>query len=382
MFGSHLHRKMSLFSPSPPPSHKRLIKTALHQAVLDCRLHQVRLLVSKHGANVNCKDLNGRTPLMLACLIEAEYGIKMAKILIKAGALLNLRDGLGRTALTYACMNGREFIVRKILSEDMVNINEPDNDGNTPLHHAASSGKPQITEFLVESFVKFGLDIDTRNNLGYTGLLVACKNGFAVSAYYILERGKSSPTLRDNEFFYNASDWLQRSMDLSITRTYLQQQPSLMSFGGFTREMTMYSRPTTPICRHVKARPNILSMSAGNVRLPMLFTDSMAANERGETFLHGKNARQLVFNFIQKTESKQRPESSKTGSRHRMHPPSTAKLRSFANRNTSNNIPDIVTIFRAYCDQYEPGWKRRVPPASEGDRSSLEDSPVIAVSAT
>lgn len=65
---------------------RRPIKTALHQAVLDCRLHQVRLLVAKHNVNVDCKDLHGRTPMMLACMIEEEFGYKMAKIFLSAGA--------------------------------------------------------------------------------------------------------------------------------------------------------------------------------------------------------------------------------------------------------------------------------------------------------
>ena len=62
----------------------------------------------------------------------------------QAGAYLNVRDSMGRTALSYACLNGRQDIVRSILREDVLDINEPDNDGNTPIHHAAMSGNPNI----------------------------------------------------------------------------------------------------------------------------------------------------------------------------------------------------------------------------------------------
>ena len=51
---------------------------------------------------------------------------------------------MGRSALHYACLNGRQEIVHSILKEDVLDINEPDNDGNTPLHHAAMSGNPVI----------------------------------------------------------------------------------------------------------------------------------------------------------------------------------------------------------------------------------------------
>lgn len=68
----------------PPPPLKRLVKTALHQAVLDVRLHQVRLLVGKHGVNVDTRDVFGRTPLMLTCMIDNEdLGFKMASIFLK-----------------------------------------------------------------------------------------------------------------------------------------------------------------------------------------------------------------------------------------------------------------------------------------------------------
>ncbi|RUS89076.1 hypothetical protein EGW08_003187 [Elysia chlorotica] len=195
----------------PPPPIKRLIKTALHQAVLDERLHQVRLLVDKHRVCTDTKDVHGRTPLMLACIIDnQQLGYRMAHILLKAGAYLNLRDGMGRTALSYACMNGRESIVALLLKEDVLDINESDNDGNTPLHHAATCGNPRIVEMLAQAFHKFGLNGDRRNNLGYTALLLACKCGHYVSAHILLTVAKASPTLRDGEFHLNAAEWTRR----------------------------------------------------------------------------------------------------------------------------------------------------------------------------
>lgn len=70
--------------PLQLPPAKRLVKTALHQAVLDGRLHQVRLLVAKHGVRVDPKDMHGRTPLMLACMLDnEERALKIAAILLK-----------------------------------------------------------------------------------------------------------------------------------------------------------------------------------------------------------------------------------------------------------------------------------------------------------
>ncbi|XP_033737955.1 serine/threonine-protein phosphatase 6 regulatory ankyrin repeat subunit B-like isoform X1 [Pecten maximus] len=350
--------------PASPNStqmlHRRPIKTALHQAVIDCRLHQVRLLVSKHGVNVDSKDLNGRTPMMLACIIEEEFGYRMAKILLKAGAFLNLRDNLGRTALSYACMNGREDIVRMIIREDVLDINEADNDGNTPLHHGASSGNPNIVTQLVDCFVRFGLDVDTRNSMGYTALLLACKNGHFVSAHVLIKKGGANPSLRDNEVFLNASDWSQRSHNVQskfATRRVAPMTPSPMTF-SFSRESTMYQRSTTPSCHHVKGQPDLFATWSDNgLRLPAVFSPNAPALERSETFIDGKDARQIVLNEIDDYETQNRPSSFKR-SRVRNHPP-TAKLMALSRRSKTTVIPDMTTIFRIYSDQYQPDWRKR-----------------------
>ena len=331
---------------SPPPIPKRLIKTALHQAVLDGRLHQVRLLVAKHGVSVDVKDVYGRTPLMLTSMVDEEAGAKMAKILLSCGASLNLRDNMGRSALSLACLNGREMIVNEILGGDILNINEADNDGSTPLHHAASSGNPNIVNLLVEFFVKFGLDVDTRNNLGYTALLVACRNGHFVSAYHLLVKGSASPSLRDGETFLNASEWTQkcsRHPQMSLRR--LLAPPS--SAPTFSRESTMYQRAITPICKHT-SRQNTLYLSWPRDDLTL---------QRSETFLEGKDARQLVLNEISSQESQSRPISVKSAKLR--HPPTAKLLALSRNRRTRSALPtDMTTLFRIYSDQYQPDWRR------------------------
>lgn len=348
-----LQESMALLPASPPPSAKRPIKTALHQAVLDCRLHQVRLLVAKHGVNVDSKDLNGRTPIMLASFIEEEFGQKMVKIFLKAGAYLNLRDNMGRTALSYACMNGRERIAALIVREDVLDINEPDNDGNGPLHHAATSGNPNIVSLLVECFSKFGLDVDTRNKLGYTPLLLACKNGHYVSAHTLLTKGKASPSLRDNEAFLNATEWTQRANGMHVKfgqkrNINPHSEPTL----SFSREQTMYQRSTTPICRHVKNPAHPLSKSAQS-RLPSIGNHSDL--QRSETFIDGKEARAEILNLIDDSES-QTPRLFK--GRRRFFHPSTAKLLALNQRSKPTTVPDMPLLFKIYCDQYQPDWRK------------------------
>lgn len=361
----------------PPPPIKRLIKTALHQAVLDERLHQVRLLVDKHRVCTDTKDVHGRTPLMLSCIIDNQHlGYRMAHILLKAGAYLNLRDGMGRTALSYACMNGRESIVALLLKEDVLDINEPDNDGNTPLHHASTCGNPRIVEMLAEAFHKFGISADRRNSLGYTALLLACKSGHYVSAHVLLTVAKASPTLRDGEFHLNAAEWTRRRhqhqarfSDRSQLASAPAATPRPLAALSFEREDSMYQRPWVPICR-LQRVPNPHYQAAAIVdysgfRLPELggtgSSSLIGCNDltRSEVFLDGLEARQVLLNEIEDSESKTRPISTKTTMSRWIHPP-TAKLRAVSRpgrSHTSASIPDIVTMFKMYCEQYQPDWR-------------------------
>lgn len=332
---------------SPPPIPKRLVKTALHQAVLDGRLHQVRLLVEKHGVGVDIKDVYGRTPLMLTSMVDEETGGKMARIFVNAGAAISLKDNMGRTALSMACMHGREKIVNEILNKDILNINDPDNDGNTPLHHAAASGNPNIVKLLGELFVKFGLDVDTRNKLGYTALLVACRNGHFVSAHHLLKQAQASPALRDGETFLNANEWTHKSsrhVPIQVRRV-----ASPPSAPVFARESTMYQRSITPICKHTR-QETLISQWARSTHDDLVLT-------RSETFIDGKDARQMVLDEISQAENhgwttkKQKPVKI-------VHPP-TAKLMALTKRRTRSAAPpDMNTIFRMYSDQYQPDWRR------------------------
>ncbi|VDI71975.1 uncharacterized protein LOC143070225 [Mytilus galloprovincialis] len=343
---------------SPPSATRRLVKTALHQAVLDCRLHQVRLLVAKHNSNMDSKDLNGRTPLMLACMVDEEYGYRMAKILIQAGAFLNLRDVYGRTALSYACMNGRHLIVQCLIREDVIDINEGDNDGDTPLHHATASKNPKVVQALTDCFVKFGLDIDTRNNLGYTALLLACKNGHYASAYQLLVKGRACPTLRDNEVYLNASDWVQKSAEINRgfehRRYPVSASAPTLSALSFSRESTMYSQPLVPPCQHVK---HLALPMSSPVRFGHTFMASLNDRLSDEAFIQGRDARRMLMREIEDYEMVHRPHSLRSHRAKRLHP-STAKLLALNKRSKSLVVPDMTTLFKIYCDQYQPDWRK------------------------
>ncbi|XP_019645800.1 PREDICTED: uncharacterized protein LOC109486407 [Branchiostoma belcheri] len=194
----------------------------LHRAVLDGRVHQVRLLVSI-GVSLEERDRNGLTPLMLTCYVDKEEsGLRIARILARSGAYLNVDDPNGMNVLHHACKVGKYGIVAFLLDQDAMVTNSPDKLGNTPLNYAAINGNPQLVKLLVNSLTRYRVDIDHRNKEGFTALLLATKNGHYQASQILLQEGKASTRVRDNEHFLNPSQWAKKSH--SIHAKYLRQK--------------------------------------------------------------------------------------------------------------------------------------------------------------
>jgi hypothetical protein len=94
-------------------------------------LETVKYLIS-NGANINCKNEEGESPLSYAIMWEHEA---VVQYLVSNGADPNIRNNLGMTPL---------FMVHKpnyaaILLSHGANINAISNDGNTVLSYAISN---------------------------------------------------------------------------------------------------------------------------------------------------------------------------------------------------------------------------------------------------
>ena len=351
----------------PAPTRRRPVRTAVHQAVLDGRLHQVRLLVNKQGLNVDSKDVFGRTPLMLACMLENEEdGFKMVKIFLKADAFVNVLDSMNRSALSYACMKGRAKIVAKLLSEDILDINFADNDGNTPIHYASLCGNPDVVKMMTDVLVRVGLSVDGRNQNGYTPLLLASKYGHYASAYILLTAGQASPMLRDNEFFLNAHEWVTSSTEMNHSLN-LNRSRTVPSFPRFTRETTVYHQCSVlpAVCNHTKPPSHPLGQSLDiTLRLPAAFS-YFPVEKPQEAFVDGEDARvclqKAIDDSILAAQARLRPLSrvSSVATQRPPHP-ATAKLLAIGRkgappaRGRRLGVPSLRMLFKLYADQYQP----------------------------
>ncbi len=208
-------------------------KTALHWAVERGDVLLVKNLLANPHIEVDQTDKNGRTALMDA----AEKGhTSVVKLLLSSGANMHKMDDTdGWTAFLLATQSGHEEIMTLLLDNEadmkaalndkkrvlnaalsdgrtalhitlsteepqtnflldrgaLVNINEADKSGHTPLMYAAKGD--QVNE--VDKLLKRGADADIINNEGRNAFMLACKEKSWAVVHNMMERAPKPPSL-------------------------------------------------------------------------------------------------------------------------------------------------------------------------------------------
>lgn len=146
-------------------------KTLLHHAVLLGAVIIAKNLLDM-GADINSKDDDGITPLIIAC---GGGKILTAKLLISKGADVNYKTPIisdspkdGWTPLHLAARNGHIKIIDLLIANG-ANVNATKADGWTPLHVSASFCQIEIVKFLLAK----GANVNAIANDGTT-VLMAC----------------------------------------------------------------------------------------------------------------------------------------------------------------------------------------------------------------
>ncbi|KAG5680455.1 hypothetical protein PVAND_009963 [Polypedilum vanderplanki] len=141
-------------------------------------LDQVELVSKLLRASRNCNELQ-----LKDCFKEIlEHGITPKE--------LNSTDKSGRTALSYICSTNLTNFLELFLHLPGIDVNKPDNEGNSALHFAAQAGQTDIVNMLLTKCK--GINIDAKNNLGFTPLMKAALQGRTKTAKLLLFAGASA----------------------------------------------------------------------------------------------------------------------------------------------------------------------------------------------
>lgn len=142
----------------------------------------VAQLLHVPGIDVNAKDTNSLTPLMLA--VRTEQTAIVEQLLNAPGIDINT-NGKHGTALTHAVHNSTA-VVERLLNVPDIDVNARDQNGITPLMHAAVTGHIEIVELLLNAE---GVDINAhvqKNGVTSTALMGAIRTGHTAVAKLLL----------------------------------------------------------------------------------------------------------------------------------------------------------------------------------------------------
>ena len=164
----------------------------------------VELLIGTPGVDINAKDRDQRTPLLIAAEVGRQSIVKM---LLDASDLTRFRAGAakldvdwadsdGDTALAGAAREGHSEVVRLLLTQGNCDPQHRDQRGRTPLFHAAWQGHISIVKLLLESGK---VDVNCQDNDGWTPLLAASGGGYVNIVKILLESGKVDVNCQDND---------------------------------------------------------------------------------------------------------------------------------------------------------------------------------------
>lgn len=180
--------------------------TVLHQLVTNNYYDAVELLLQK-GISPNVRGCEGKgdytdcykgiTPFHIACY-SGNY--KMAKLLLEYGADTTLQDEYGRNC--YHLLAARSCSIRshrpshnldianqilqiaKLLKCDM---NQKDDEGNTPLIYLLRNREMMDSLFLIHHFIDCGADVTVTDSEGNTALMLAAKNSHITASVVLMQ---------------------------------------------------------------------------------------------------------------------------------------------------------------------------------------------------
>ncbi len=136
-------------------------------------INTVRYLI-EHGANVNQVDVNEDTPLL-----NVAWNYDLAKIYIENGSDINHKDQHGNTVFLASIIFNNIKLVRYLIKNKKININEINDIGSNALMLLLFVNKKRKEDNdVISLLITEGININHQNNYGHTALHEAVRLGY------------------------------------------------------------------------------------------------------------------------------------------------------------------------------------------------------------
>ena len=161
-------------------SSKRIIRSPLHQAIIDTDQEFVSIIMKRTKFHFQSPiQVDGQK--FVTYLALAVFNLEMVKLFLtyalEKHINLNVVDGQGRTAFHYACMHGTTEVVKLFLEnvqEEFLQVNLLDEYHRySALHFACIGNQPAIVQLLLDKSAQFSININPLDTYGHTPLHAA-----------------------------------------------------------------------------------------------------------------------------------------------------------------------------------------------------------------
>ena len=168
------------------------MEETFYEATSNGKMEEVKEILRKNPTpNVNWKNDSGWTAIHVACWTGRDAIVSV--LLAHPDIDLNLKNNGGYTPFSNACCNnGSASCVREMLKDSRVKVNEPANDGCTPLWRAARAGHLAVIKWWIAS--ERGMDLGKPGDVDKTDAIGVAKGQGKTEVATLLERFKSDAT--------------------------------------------------------------------------------------------------------------------------------------------------------------------------------------------
>ena len=164
----------------------------LHIAAQNGHLKLCQILIDRYNLDIHLADKDGWTALHHSAR-NGSY--ELVTYFTNMGTYIKSKVHSGLNCLHIAAQNGHLKLCKKLIDIHDFDVNVPDYDGWTALHHSARSGSYD----LFTNFANAGSDIECTNDLDWNSLHIAARYGHFNLCKSLVNKHKFNVLMTDND---------------------------------------------------------------------------------------------------------------------------------------------------------------------------------------